>query len=486
MTPNVAFYQQCAVPYFGIMNLAAYLKHAGLKSEVIIESLEKNPIEKLKEMNPPLIGISVLSIEHDWLIKTTLAMRRAMPKVKIIVGGIHAIFYIEEILSETAADFVCHSEGEMVLLNLINELNKTVPRWDSLPGLAYKDDLEVIRINERAPLVPFDNGIVEDRGIYYDRYPKLARAAVHRFLSSRGCPFRCSFCYNSKIQDLFKGKGNYVRKKSVKNFIGEIISQCTKYSIKLIFFADDLFTFDEKWLKEFLEIYKIEVGIPFICNTRADFINENIACMLAEAGCRTVSFGIETGNYYIRKEILKKDITDEQIIKCANLLTNNGIKIQTLNMFCLPGETLDDAYKTVELNIKAKANFAFSGLFIPFPKTELTDYCIEKRLLNHDYSLRDLPHSFLSGSVLRLPDKDVIINIHRLIYFFVRYPFFHRICGRLVKFSFFNIIFNLIFIFGTILRYNKIRGIGLLTAIRYPRRLGKSFYDSCSRISRIR
>ncbi len=475
MKPDIVFYQQYALPYFGILSLTAHLKHAGLKSDVVIKSLEKNPIRTIKRLNPSIVGISVLSTEHNWLIHATQAVRSAMPHVKIIVGGIHAIFYPEEILSTTSADLVCHSEGEDVLLNVIKELNKSNPSWYSIPGISYRDSLGVIHTNERATLVQFDDKIVEDRAIYYDRYPPLANDIVHRFFSSRGCPYRCSFCYNSSIQDLFVGKGTYVRQKSVEHFIQEIDSQYTKYSIRSVFFYDDLFTFDKKWLKRFLEIYKIKINIPFMCTTRADLIDEDTSRMLAEAGCRTASFGIETGNYQIRKNILKKDISDEQIIRCGNLLRKYSIWTQTSNMFCLPNETLEDAYKTVELNIKAKANFAFSALFMPFPKTEIADYCIKQGFLRPDYSLKDLPHSFLTASILDMPNKLAIINIHRLIYFFVRWPLFFRISRKIVRFYFLNIFFNLVFLINNLLRYKEERGITLPSAIRYALRLRNSF-----------
>jgi anaerobic magnesium-protoporphyrin IX monomethyl ester cyclase len=330
---------------------------------------------------------------------------------------------------------------------------------------------------ERAGLVPFSEDIIEDRSLYYDRYPQLAQDASHRFFSSRGCPYRCSFCYNANIHDVFRGKGIYVRQKSVNHFIQELTSQCQKYPIKFIQFYDDLFTFHKQWLQEFLSLYKERVHLPFWCTTRANLIDEETARMLAEAGCRTASFGIETGNSHIRKQILNKQITDADILRCGNLLHQNGIKVQTTNMFCLPDETVEDAFQTIALNIKAKTDYAFTALFMPFPKTALTNYCIQNGLLKPDYALKDLPHSFITTSVLNIPkaQKDAITNVHRLAQFFIMWPWTFTRYKKIVYRRFLAPLFYMIFLFFTVLRFKEERGIASWWATwKYAWRLRQS------------
>jgi len=477
MKPDIVFIQQYAVPYFGVLSITSHLSHRGFEAEVLIESLEDNLIQKLKQLQPKLIGISLMSPEHKWLINLSQSIRQSLPKIPIVVGGVHGIFYPEQILSQTSVDLVCHSDGEEVIINVIEHLDNGALDWSSISGLSYKTDKGEIRTNQRADLVPFDDNIIEDRNIYYNRYPQLARDKVQRFFSSRGCHFRCSFCYNANIHDVFKEKGKYIRQKSVKSFIKEITSEYEKYPIECFFFSDDLFTFDKKWLKEFLDIYKERVGRPFWCTTRANTIDEDTAGMLAEAGCITASFGIETGNYNIRKNVLKKNITDEKIIRCGNLLHDYGIKTQTANMFCLPDETVEDALKTIDINIKAKANYAFTALFMPFPNTALCNYCIEKGLLKSDYSLNDLPTSFLTISILDIPEKqkESIKNVHRLAFFFIKWPWLFKLFKKVVYLNFLSQFFHYVFLFATVLRHKEERGISWWATIRYAWRLRKSF-----------
>ena len=93
MRPDIIFYQQYAVPYFGILSLDSHLKQHGLHADVLIHTLEKDPIEALKKIKPGLVGISLMSPEHNWLIQTTASIRKALPETRIIIGGIHAILY---------------------------------------------------------------------------------------------------------------------------------------------------------------------------------------------------------------------------------------------------------------------------------------------------------------------------------------------------------------------------------------------------------
>ncbi|MBT6229285.1 MAG: B12-binding domain-containing radical SAM protein [Candidatus Scalindua sp.] len=476
MRPDIVFIQQYAVPYFGVLSITSHLSYRGYKAEVLIESLEEDIIGKLKQLQPKLIGISLMSPEHKWLINLSQSIHQSLPEIPIIAGGVHGIFYPEQIISQASVDLVCHSDGEDVIINVIKQLNNEISDWSSISGLSYKTDDDEIRTTQRADLVPFDDNIIADRNIYYNRYPQLAKDKVQRFFSSRGCHFRCSFCYNSNIHDVFKEKGKYIRQKSVRSFIQEITSEHDRYPIDCFFFSDDLFTFDKKWLKEFLDIYKERVGRPFWCTTRANTIDENTARMLAEAGCITASFGIETGNYNIRKNVLKKNITDEKIIRCGNLLHDYGINTQTANMFCLPDETVEDALRTIDINIKAKTSYAFTALFMPFPNTALCNYCIEKGLLKPDYSLNDLPTSFLITSILDIPkrQKESIKNVHRLAFFFIKWPWLFRLFKKVVYLNLLSPLFHYIFLFATVLRHKEERGISWWATIRYAWRLRKS------------
>ena len=465
---KIVLIQQYASPSFGILAIMTYLKHHGVNCEVIVWSLEENPVEAIYELKPDLIGISLMSTEHYWMVRAVKDIRQKLPETKIIVGGIHAVIYPEEVLAVSGVDLVCNSDGEQVLLEICRMLDKGKTEWSLIKGLAYKDENGVARSTGRADFYNYSSDIIEDRTPYFSRYPAMSKDTVPRFIASRGCPYNCSFCYNGQIKDIFKDSNNrYVRYKDPGNLIREISNICKRYYVESIFFVDDLFSSNKKWLTHFLDIYKREINYPFMCTTRANLMNDDLAKMLAEAGCQTISFGVETGNDLIREKVLNKKISDKQIIECGQAARKYGIQVQTSNMFCLPEETLQDAFKTIELNHKAGTQLPFCSLFLPFPNTELTDYCIKKGHLKADYSFKDMPKSFLKESVLSLKDKEEIINLHHLAYFFIRYPWLYKNFRWVVRFGIFKPLFFLMYLLSSFLRHKEERRRSYLSTFFY-------------------
>jgi len=471
---KVCFIQKEAFPYFGIISLSGYLKDKGVESTVLIANLEQDLNSRLKDMKPDLIGISVLTTEHMWLVEIGQQIKSNFPDIPIIVGGVHAILYSKAVLQIPGIDYVCTGEGELTLTYLCESIKKGKADVRDIKGIGYRNGNDMI-INEGESLLDTLSSHFDDREIYYKQYPLFRSDELKQFVASRGCPYKCTFCFNEQLMDVYKSKGKYVRMKEPEHFIKEI--QLVKESavMKSLFFADDLFTMNKPWLRRFLPLYKEKINIPYMCTTRANLMDEEIACLLRDSGCHTVSFGIETGNERIRKEVLQKPITDKEIVNCGNILKKNGIRIQTSNMFCLPGETLDDAFDTVKINIKIKADFTYSTLFMPFPETNLANYCIEHGYLKEGFSFKDLPKSFLTHSILTLKDKDKIENVQKISHFLIRYPFLLATIEKVIRnFKFKGLFYPLLFI-STFLRYKEERQISFLNAITFLWRFRKSF-----------
>ena len=152
---------------------------------------------------------------------------------------------------------MCNSDGELVLLELCKAIDEGKTNWDSIKGLTYRDEKGDIRSNGRANFFEYSPEIIEDRTPYFSRYPVMAKDTVPRFIASRGCPYNCSFCYNGQIRNIFKGSyGRYVRYKEPENMIREISHICGKHKVESVFFVDDLFSADKKWLAHFLIFIK--------------------------------------------------------------------------------------------------------------------------------------------------------------------------------------------------------------------------------------
>ncbi len=467
------FLQQYATPYFGLLSITSYLQHNGVSCHVVIDCLENDCIAKIYSFKPKIIGISVITTEHNWLKSKVQQLKKVLPDVIIIVGGMHAILYPEDVLSISGVDLISISDGEDVCYNLINAIAKGSD-YLQIPGIAYRDKNSLTIKKNPIVIYQYEKELVETRDIYTSAYPELNKDAVPRFMSGRGCPYRCSFCYNKKIHKIYGGSGYYVRRKSPNNFVIEILENLTPYT-KGICFYDDLFTLDKEWLEEFLILYRKKIKLPFMCTVRADNINEKMVQALADSNCRTAGFGLESGSYRIRKEILKKDIKDEDIISCGQLLAKYNIHVQTGNMFCLPSESFADAFSTIELNIKANVDCAFTSLYMPFPDTEIANYCIDMNYLPRSFAVTDIPKSFMQTSILNISDKKRIRNIYYLAYFTIKYPFFLPIVKHLAGIAFFSPIYKIIFIFGNLIRHTVEREISFWETLKYIWRLRRSF-----------
>lgn len=463
---KILFIQKNLFPYFGVMSICGYLKQNGHSCFVMVDSQvkEKDFNARISEIRPDIIGFSVMSTEHSWLAGKVKSLKEKFPSIPVIVGGVHAVIYPEAVASIPGVDYVCYGEGELTLKQIFAHMHSKGP-IEEVGGIFFKKDGNVHQ-TELNNLIAIDT-FGEDRSAYYSEYRTLKDTPMKNFSSSRGCPFKCSFCANASLQRRYEGRGPYIRRKTVSSFIDELEGVKNNYGMKSIYIADDLFVFDKKWLREFSGLYKKKIDVPFLCTCRADMLDEETVRLLADAGCHTVSFGVESGNENIRTLILKKHISDKQFLVCAGLLKDAGIRLQTSNMFCLPEETVDDAIKTIDLNIKMKTSFTMASIFLPLPKTELADFCIKKGILKQGYSFEDMPNSFITHSVLRLENKDTIERLQKVAALIIQYPRLRNIlimAAKHIRLYYFHFMLYLV---GTVLRFRSERKLTLPEAMGY-------------------
>ncbi len=463
---KICFVQKQLFPYFGIMALSGVLKQQGHETDVLINTCEPDFIAKLRSLEPDLIGFSVMSTEHRWLKKMVPRIKQVMPDVPIVVGGIHATMYPMDVLKVGGVDYVCWGEGEVAFRSFIDCLEQREGPPKGIQGMGYYEN-GVPTLQGVAPLPSDLDSFHEDRNIYYDRYSELRRLDQKIFMSSRGCLFDCAFCANSFLKKAFRSAGRYIRRKSPRFFIEEIKRCLDSYGSSSFFFCDDLFVFSLKWLEGFCQLYKSEINVPFICTGHAKTIKERHAKALARAGCHTVSFGVETGNERLRQEVLNKNITNENLLRCSAVLKKEGIELQTSNMFCLPDETIEDAISTIDLNVRMGTDYMFTAIFLPFPGTRIAEYCIKRNLLKVDYSFDDLPESFVKDSVLLREDKEILANLHKVAHLCLVFPRFKSILLFLAKNVRSKHLFFYIYLVNTFVRYTKERKLTYLQTAKY-------------------
>ncbi|MDD5482214.1 MAG: radical SAM protein [Kiritimatiellae bacterium] len=254
-----------------------------------------------------------------------------------------------------------------------------------------------------------------------------------QFISGRGCPFNCTYCFNHQYRAMFKGCGQYVRKKSVDYLFAELAQVKQRYGLQNVAFSDDTFIIDKKWFAEFCARFPKEVGLTYNCSVRANLVDEDVARMLSESGCAGVMWSIETADIKLRNEVLRRAISDEQIELTAYWLSRYKVPFRIGNMIGLPGESIDQMLQTIRANINARPALAYATVFVPFPGLSLSQYAVEHGYYNPD---TPLPKNCFTESPLNYDpaEKDMIRRLMCCFPFFVRFPvlfnckYLRRVC----------------------------------------------------------
>lgn len=429
------------------MILSACLKRAGHSTDVLIEKRHNRILLYIKEYNPDIIAFSVMTGPHKWALEIAHEIKKVFPSLSIIIGGVHPT-YFPEIIEEQDVDIICRGEGESALVELCNCLDRK-ENFTNIRNLWIKEDGLIIK-NELQELLDLTTLPPDDREIYYIKYPRLAARSVKNILMSRGCPYNCSFCFNHQLKSIYTGKGEYLRFKGVDQALEEILLLKKQYPLKKILLSDDTFNINKKWVQDFFPRLYREVNIPYSCHVRANLVDEPLAKLFSETGCFAVRMAVESGNEKMRMEVLKKQLTNKQLLAAAELLHKYGIKFFTYNMICLPGETIEEAFETIELNIKMGTDYPWCSILMPYSKTEIVNYSINHGYLDSDYDINQVFSSYYVGTVLKNPSNDRLLNLHRFFNTAVLMPWTIPIIKKLIKLPpnlFFKIWWGIMYVY---------------------------------------
>ena len=477
---KITFVQRQIFALPGISTMVGSVNRSSHQADILIENAEKYFEKVLIETNPDVVGITICSSDVNWMIETLDRLKRSVPDAFILVGGIHPTIHPSLIDEYPAIDAICVGEGEEVVVELLNILQassngkqlavsgeqsggkgkqsavsskrleekgklsavsskRSILPEDQVPLTAHRSPITSIRNlhirwqgriyrNAPRPLITNLDAYPENREIYFKRYPQLAQDTLLQYISSRGCPYTCSFCVNEKLNRIFHGLGLVHRRKSVDFSIKELKRLLSLYpNAATGFFIDDLFLFNRKWVEEFLPRFKEDIGLPYICSAGPRTIDEEMADLLKETGCASVEFGVETGNEEKRKEIFNKGaFTDDEFRRQIGLVKSRGIEVYAPCMFVFPTETTADAFRTVEFYHELGIDHPFSSFLMPFPDTMIYEIAVEHGVIPADLKAEDLPGNYFLNSTCDIPERRVIENIQYLFYFFVKFPWFYR------------------------------------------------------------
>jgi len=332
--------------------------------------------------NPDIVGYSLVTDQRRYLGKYSNAVSEQSDVLQV-AGGIHPTIDPMDVLNIGSIQGVCIGEGEWTFPNLLDKLDNRKLVFAS-EGFWWRNDEGKI---EQNPVPPLDPDLST---LPYPDYSIFDVDAITRTSSGwmamaliRGCPHNCSYCCNHVLRSIYPNKKDYVRIPRVEYAIGIIKHNLSFYpNVKGIIFADDLLIFDREWFKRFGERYRSEVGLPFACNARIEYLTEKNCMTLSKAGCVLALVGVESGNEWVRKNLLNRRYKNDQIIGVFRRLKHFGIQTFSYNMLGLPFETKRQMKDTLSLNRRIKPHMGAVFYFTPYPGTRLYSICKEFDLLN--------------------------------------------------------------------------------------------------------
>lgn len=409
---------------FSFMYLSAILKRAKHKVQVFITNIEAI------DLTYDVYCFSPTTLEYKEALYYAATIKNRTG-AKILFGGAHVTF---NKIDSKIIDAICIGEGYEVILDMLTGTDKI-----------YKAKTKY-NIND-LPMPDYD--------LYYNKYPELANKPTKQVYIVSGCPYKCAFCYNPAYNDLYKGQ-TVCQQMNINKAIAEIKWLKDNYGFEYLQFISDNMTINKKWFKKFLKVYKKRIRIkyeynsynidgnsldapypcydfdyreqPFLMNCRANEITKEIVKLLKESGCDRVDFGIEHGNDFIRNDILKRNMSKEQIINCGKWFKEANIRFQTTNIFGLPHEDFNKAWESVILNRKFKPEISKACILQPFENTDIYKYAKKNDLLKEDFEYTGTTYQIgvkdnrANQTAIKIDNEKQIIRLSYLFDLFVKLP----------------------------------------------------------------
>jgi anaerobic magnesium-protoporphyrin IX monomethyl ester cyclase len=348
----------------------------------------------LARLRPSVVGISVPSYHKALAASLSAEIKQRCADsgqpVFVVWGGVHPTVAPEECLDD--ADFICIGEGEHAFPELVSIVEKspTAPHI-AVENIWFKRNGEITRNEIRAPINSLDflafpqydaakEYLVDgDRTYHREEIRDSQILWNYKILTSRGCPFYCTFCIYSTLKARYPACKR-LRRRSVENVIEELKAARRRNPlISIVEFEDDIFTINKSWLREFARQYAREIALPFWCYTHPLFCNAEILRLLKDCGIAYINMGIQSGSDRINRELYERKTTREQALRAARLIHEFDIPAIYDFITNNPYETEEDRRATLELLLDLPQPYEIHlGKLAFFPGTTMLRYLRER------------------------------------------------------------------------------------------------------------
>lgn len=331
----------------GLGYIASYLESQGHDVKILFlnndhqAKAERIFFNEIDEFSPDMVGFQVFSMVRTSTFSAIEQLNNRYPDIKIVLGGIHVTIMYEQILRKYPNVIVVLGEGEITLAEIAHSFENKSDIFD-VKGIVYIDkNFELKKTQPRELFKEIDTLPFPKHEYYFDYEPN--RTTAH-MITSRGCPFHCTFC---ALEVISEGK---VRKRSVDSVIDEIVYLKKKYPrIKHIQFHDDTMLLDNPRMIDFCKkIVDLNLGITYECSTRVKPVSEELFIWMEKAGFTKIMFGLESGSETILKSINKK-IKRQDVLNLFHILKKFKFDVTTFLIVGFPGETWETIQETIDL-----------------------------------------------------------------------------------------------------------------------------------------
>ncbi len=342
-------------------------------------------VDLVQQISPELIGLNVAASFAHSIVQTVVAQLKEHITAPVILGGVHPTLLPEYCLETTLADYVCVGEGEEMVTELCRRLQSGGDLTD-IPGLMTRTTRT---FSPRRPPQDLDRLPFQDVG-HANKYSilpdgraeegdPLLRSLAYETKCSRGCPFHCSFCSVATLTELYR-PARYYRRRSAENVVQELRRYLElNPNCNYIRFWDDTFPSSRKWVEDFTERYRREIGLPFGIWLNPNTTFERNIALLKTAGLKQVVIGIESASDQTRKNVYLRSETRQDILNADQVLTQHGVRKVYDLILDHPWESPKELPDTFDLAMQLKKPYEFNmHSLVLLPYTTLADRAIQE------------------------------------------------------------------------------------------------------------
>lgn len=382
--PSIVEEERGYNPPLGLLYIAAfierYTKHNVMILDCQVDRLDYYSLKaKIASIQPDVVGITAMTMTMIDVLNTANIVKEIDDIIRIVLGGPHVSLFPDETIRLKNVDYLVLGEGEAIFADLINAIDEKAD-LSEIAGLVFKNNGKIINTGQRPLISNLDELPFPARHLVpYKKYTSLLSkgGVVTTVFTSRGCPFKCSFCDRPHLGKIFRARSSV-------NVVDEL-EACTKLGIYEFLIYDDTFTVNKRRVIDICnEIIHRKLNIGWDIRARVDTVNEEVIAHLKKAGCQGIHYGVEAGTDKILK-ILNKGIAINQVKEVFNFTRKYKIPILAYFMIGSPEETLEDIYQTFKVMKDLNPDYVHLTILTPFPGTKIYFDGLANGVIKKDY-----------------------------------------------------------------------------------------------------